>query len=149
MGNPPEYAWLLDNVSNYWSRWIHDTDAFKTLQYGGYYTSVVQPGPFPVSWTESAGLRIISINTLLYDSHNYLVSGDDPAGQWKWLENTLSSAAQNGQDLLVHSDQCRWISLDHWTYRFLLMFSCTRYLSWKWRGEWIIFSQIPGTCKQV
>ena len=49
---------------------------------GGYYT---------IEQTASK-LRIIAINTNLYSSQ---YEGDDPSGQWSWLESVLIKSHRN------------------------------------------------------
>lgn len=52
---------------------------------GGFYSQRV-----------SAGLRVVSLNTILYYGPNAVTqNATDPAGQFAWLERTLREAAQN------------------------------------------------------
>ena len=49
---------------------------------GGYYTELIKPG-----------MRLIGLNTNLYFVLNELVRGnEDPAGQFAWLDQTLTLA---------------------------------------------------------
>ena len=52
---------------------------------GGFYSQRVKPG-----------LRVISLNTILYYGPDKVTSNmTDPAGQYEWLEKTLEKAAQS------------------------------------------------------
>lgn len=52
---------------------------------GGFYSQLVKPG-----------LRVVSLNTILYYGPNEVTSNmTDPAGQFEWLEKTLQKAAQS------------------------------------------------------
>lgn len=52
---------------------------------GGFYSQLVKPG-----------LRVVSLNTILYYGPNKVTSNmTDPAGQFEWLEKTLQKAAQS------------------------------------------------------
>lgn len=52
---------------------------------GGFYSQLVKPG-----------LRVVSLNTILYYGPNKVTSNmTDPAGQFEWLQKTLQTAAQN------------------------------------------------------
>lgn len=51
---------------------------------GGFYSQQVKPG-----------LRVVSLNTILYYGPNEVTCNmTDPAGQFDWLEKTLLKAAQ-------------------------------------------------------
>lgn len=52
---------------------------------GGFYSQLVHPG-----------LRVVSLNTILYYGPNKATRNmTDPAGQFEWLEKTLQKAAQS------------------------------------------------------
>lgn len=52
---------------------------------GGFYSQLVKPG-----------LRLVSLNTILYYGPNKVTENmTDPAGQFLWLEKTLLKASQN------------------------------------------------------
>lgn len=52
---------------------------------GGFYSQLAKPG-----------LRVVSLNTILYYSPNNVTQNmTDPAGQFEWLEKTLEKAAEN------------------------------------------------------
>ncbi|XP_061609892.1 acid sphingomyelinase-like phosphodiesterase 3a [Phyllopteryx taeniolatus] len=75
-----------------WKPWLQD-DALKTLSQGGFYTQLVH-----------AGLRVVSVNSILYYGPDLATSNmSDPAGQFEWLEDTLSKADVNMEKVLVIS----------------------------------------------
>ena len=49
----------------------------------------------------SPTLRVMVANTNLYKSNNNAVSGDDPAGQFIWMEDTLGQARRNGEKVIL------------------------------------------------
>lgn len=60
---------------------------------GGFYSQLVKPG-----------LRVVSLNTILYYGPNKVSSNmTDPAGQFEWLENTLEKAAQSLEKVSTRS----------------------------------------------
>ena len=69
-----------------WTRWVGAGAEQATLAYGGYYTTLVQPG-----W------RVIALNSLYMDSNNLLDGGVDPAGQWAWVRAQLAGARTAGE----------------------------------------------------
>ncbi|XP_028296316.1 cyclic GMP-AMP phosphodiesterase SMPDL3A [Gouania willdenowi] len=73
-----------------WRDWLKD-DALLTLAEGGFYSQLVKPG-----------LRLLSVNTILYYGPNKAVgNGSDPAGQFLWLEKTLAGAAQRLEKVFI------------------------------------------------
>ncbi|AWP20405.1 putative acid sphingomyelinase-like phosphodiesterase 3a [Scophthalmus maximus] len=73
-----------------WKPWLHK-EALLTLSQGGFYSQLVKPG-----------LRVVSLNTILYYGPNKVSSNmTDPAGQFEWLENTLEKAAQSLEKVYV------------------------------------------------
>lgn len=58
---------------------------FDVFCEGGFYSQMVQPK-----------LRLISLNTILYYCPNKVtVNMSDPAGQFRWLQDTLEASAQS------------------------------------------------------
>lgn len=52
---------------------------------GGFYSQQVEPG-----------LRVVSLNTILYYGPNHATANaTDPAGQFDWLETTLQEAGRS------------------------------------------------------
>ncbi len=75
--NPPEWDWLFDNVADYWGQWVKD----KNLRRAGFYSQLIDKN-----------LRLISLNTLYYDSNNIFEVNKEADIQWRWFENTLENA---------------------------------------------------------
>lgn len=73
-----------------WRPWLQ-ADALMTLSQGGFYSQLVKPG-----------LRVVSLNTILYYGPNKAVGNhSDPAGQFDWLEVTLKKAAVNLEKVFI------------------------------------------------
>lgn len=73
-----------------WKPWLKP-EALLTLSQGGFYSQLAKPG-----------LRVISLNTILYYGPNKVTQNmTDPAGQFKWLEKTLEKAAQNLEKVYI------------------------------------------------
>eukprot|EP01027_Heterolobosea_sp_BB2_P017299 GEZU01024521.1.p1 GENE.GEZU01024521.1~~GEZU01024521.1.p1 ORF type:complete len:331 (+),score=104.42 GEZU01024521.1:157-1149(+) len=82
--------WLFGNVSQYWSRWLSE-EALETFKIGGYYTELIQPG-----------LRVVSLNTVFYYINDHKVTSlSDPAGQFAWMNQTLTAARQNKERVYI------------------------------------------------
>lgn len=63
----------------------HHGFVFFSHPAGGFYSQRVKPG-----------LRVISLNTILYYGPDKVTCNmTDPAGQYEWLEKTLEKAAQS------------------------------------------------------
>ncbi|XP_069688528.1 sphingomyelin phosphodiesterase-like isoform X2 [Periplaneta americana] len=85
--------WLYSLLAEEWSVWL-PPETKETILRGGYYTVLVKPG-----------FRIVTLNSnfcyilnwwLIYDSK-------DPAGQLKWLAETLLEAEKNGEKVHILS----------------------------------------------
>lgn len=77
-------------AAQFWKLWLHD-DALLTLSQGGFYSQLAKPG-----------LRVVSLNTILYYSPNNVTQNmTDPAGQFEWLEKTLEKAAENREKVYI------------------------------------------------
>uniref|UniRef100_A0A4W6F737 Sphingomyelin phosphodiesterase acid like 3A n=1 Tax=Lates calcarifer TaxID=8187 RepID=A0A4W6F737_LATCA len=73
-----------------WKPWLQ-AEALLTLSQGGFYSQLVKPG-----------LRLISLNTILYYGPNKVTENmTDPAGQFEWLEKTLEKAAQSLEKVYI------------------------------------------------
>ncbi|KAG7231728.1 hypothetical protein INR49_010459 [Caranx melampygus] len=58
---------------------------------GGFYSQRVRPG-----------LRLLSLNTVLYYSPDKVTANDsDPAGQFQWLESTLEEAGRSREKVYI------------------------------------------------
>ncbi|XP_064596445.1 acid sphingomyelinase-like phosphodiesterase 3b [Liolophura sinensis] len=77
-----------------WGVWVNDSNFRRTFRKGGYYSSLIRPG-----------LRLISLNTNLYYTRNRLALNftdmTDPAGQFKWLNDTLAAAVRTKEKVIV------------------------------------------------
>lgn len=64
-------------------------NVFKFVFIGGFYSQKV---------SGNLNLRIISLNTNLYYGPDIVtLNKSDPANQFEWLENTLTSSQQNNE----------------------------------------------------
>lgn len=73
-----------------WKPWLQP-EALLTLSQGGFYSQLARPG-----------LRIVSLNTILYYNPNKVTKNmTDPAGQFEWLEKTLEKAAQSLEKVYI------------------------------------------------
>lgn len=73
-----------------WKPWLKP-EALLTLSQGGFYSQLARPG-----------LRVVSLNTILYYSPNKVTKNmTDPAGQFEWLEKTLEEAAQSLEKVYI------------------------------------------------
>ncbi|XP_018598045.1 cyclic GMP-AMP phosphodiesterase SMPDL3A [Scleropages formosus] len=81
---------IYQAAADLWEPWLK-TEAIKTLRAGGFYSQLVQPG-----------LRVVSLNTNLYYSPNKVTTNmTDPAGQFRWLMETLESSRQNAEKVYI------------------------------------------------
>merc|ERR1712226_24255 len=88
---PGENYAVFTAAAEMWSDWIDTADAQQTFKRGGYYTKVMDSAP-------TTKLRAVIANTNLYYKNNKVTEGEtDPAGQYVWLEQTLSAARTAGE----------------------------------------------------
>ncbi|XP_008063389.1 acid sphingomyelinase-like phosphodiesterase 3a [Carlito syrichta] len=79
-------------VASLWKPWL-DEEALGTLRKGGFYSQKVPTNP---------SLRIVSLNTNLYYGPNAVTQNKtDPANQFEWLDDTLSSSRQNEEKVYI------------------------------------------------
>lgn len=70
---------------------------------GGFYSQLAKPG-----------LRVVSLNTILYYSPNNVTQNmTDPAGQFEWLEKTLEKAAENREKVYKFLLQTFFCHINH------------------------------------
>ncbi|XP_062571431.1 acid sphingomyelinase-like phosphodiesterase 3b [Saccostrea cucullata] len=68
-------------------------DTAKQFLTGGYYTTLIHPG-----------LRVMGLNTnLLYSQDKLTANSDDPAGQFQWMDNTLTKARTAKEKVIILS----------------------------------------------
>nr|XP_029487155.1 acid sphingomyelinase-like phosphodiesterase 3a [Oncorhynchus nerka] len=81
---------IYQAAAKLWEPWLKP-EALVTLREGGFYSQMVLPK-----------LRLISLNTILYYSPNKVtVNMSDPAGQFRWLQDTLEASAQSMEKVIV------------------------------------------------
>ncbi|KAM9355290.1 cyclic GMP-AMP phosphodiesterase SMPDL3A [Pholidichthys leucotaenia] len=77
-------------VAEFWKPWLQP-NALLTLSQGGFYSQLVK-----------SGLRIISLNTILYYGPNKVTENmTDPAGQFEWLEKTLENSSRSQEKVYI------------------------------------------------
>ncbi|XP_034017543.1 acid sphingomyelinase-like phosphodiesterase 3a [Thalassophryne amazonica] len=81
---------IYQAAAKLWEPWLH-ADALRTLAQGGFYSQLIMPG-----------LRLISLNTILYYGPNKVtVNMTDPAGQFDWLQETLQRAEKSLEKVFI------------------------------------------------
>ena len=95
---PPEITdekfssnWLYNELDSQWSKWL-PAEVSSTIRYGGYYTTLAQPG-----------LRIVSLNTNYCYTLNWwtLFNSHDPASSLIWLSQTLEKSERDGEKVHI------------------------------------------------
>ncbi|KAK7906703.1 hypothetical protein WMY93_015315 [Mugilogobius chulae] len=81
---------IYSAAARLWSPWLQE-GALQTFVKGGFYSQLLRPG-----------LRIVSLNTILYYGPNAAtLNSSDPAGQFQWLQGTLEGAERNQEQVYV------------------------------------------------
>lgn len=81
---------IYQAVAKLWAGWL-EPEALATLREGGFYSQLIRPH-----------LRLVSLNTILfYGPNNVTENMTDPAGQLKWLQNTLELSRQNMEKVYI------------------------------------------------
>lgn len=97
--NSTDAQWLYDLLSSTWSQWVGQKAAATTVKEFGAY-SVQHPGS-----ANHAQLRVISLSTNLYYTHNYWLYEEpmetDPSGQLAWLVSELDAAEKAGERVYI------------------------------------------------
>jgi len=90
---PPHEHFFYGNLSEMWKMWLpNDQENVETFVKGGYF-SMKAP---------SSDLQMLVLNTnLYYESNNLTKNEEDPAGQFKWLEDKLSAAKSASQKVVL------------------------------------------------
>ncbi|MEQ2299064.1 hypothetical protein AMECASPLE_011693 [Ameca splendens] len=89
---PPGPNSMYDKIAEMWQDWL-DQDSKETFKKGGYYTEKL---------LNRAGYRMLVLNTnLYYDQNKETLNVADPAGQFGWLEQTLTAAANNKEKVFI------------------------------------------------
>eukprot|EP00830_Metopus_es_P009422 TRINITY_DN1908_c0_g2_i1.p1 TRINITY_DN1908_c0_g2~~TRINITY_DN1908_c0_g2_i1.p1 ORF type:complete len:572 (+),score=59.52 TRINITY_DN1908_c0_g2_i1:43-1758(+) len=114
--NLTQERWLLDGTAEIWSSFF-DSNAKSQYLQTGYYTQLVPFAP---------KLRIIGLNSLLYEPNNFysIVNSTDPLGQIQWLSEVLAKAEKNQESVLVitHIPTCCDRGTDSSTSRMVTLF---------------------------
>eukprot|EP01132_Coremiostelium_polycephalum_P007564 gene7564-9299_t len=76
-------------LSVIWGNWIPDDQFANFTKFGSFS---VKPVP---------GLRVISLNTVLYSTKNKNTFDNDPCGQFQWLEDQFNEASMLGEQVYV------------------------------------------------
>ncbi|KAM4633590.1 cyclic GMP-AMP phosphodiesterase SMPDL3A [Polymixia lowei] len=88
--SPTSTNTIYQAAAKLWEPWLQP-EALLTLREGGFYSQLARPG-----------LRVVSLNTILYYSPNKVtVNMTDPAGQFQWLQTTLERAAQSLEKVFI------------------------------------------------
>eukprot|EP00388_Colpodella_angusta_P015827 GDKJ01039189.1.p1 GENE.GDKJ01039189.1~~GDKJ01039189.1.p1 ORF type:complete len:700 (-),score=192.94 GDKJ01039189.1:1366-3171(-) len=90
--------WLFDGLASYWTPLLRLSSAeeearvMETMKKGGYYSFIPRPG-----------LRVLSLNALLFSDRNMLVDdwSKDPSGHHSWLENEFALARANNEKVWI------------------------------------------------
>ena len=84
--------WLYDSIATEWRKFGLNPDSVETIRMHGYYTELLCPGH-----------RIIAINSNFCMDMNYMIllGTGDPGNQHQWLIDTLQSAEDNNEAVLL------------------------------------------------
>lgn len=91
---PPASDWFLSGHARIWERFIADAEAREMHEKKGYF-----------SFSVRKGLRLVVLNTQWQDPLNFFLyrngSDHDPAGQLKWLTETLTMSENLGEKVYI------------------------------------------------
>ncbi|XP_042355498.1 sphingomyelin phosphodiesterase [Plectropomus leopardus] len=101
-------AWLYDTMAKEWAPWLPE-QALKTLRYGGFYTSEIQPG-----------LRVVSLNMNFCAQENFwlMVNSTDPANQLQWLVHILQASEDKGEKVHIIGHIPPGLCLGSWSWNY-------------------------------
>nr|XP_061801179.1 sphingomyelin phosphodiesterase-like [Nerophis lumbriciformis] len=101
-------AWLYDTMADEWSPWLPE-QALKTLRYGGFYTTEIQPG-----------LRLVSLNMNFCARENFwlMVNSTDPANQLQWLVHVLQTSEDKGEKVHIIGHIPPGLCLSSWSWNY-------------------------------
>ncbi|XP_064200127.1 acid sphingomyelinase-like phosphodiesterase 3b [Anguilla rostrata] len=89
---PPEQNNIYARTAQLWQDWL-EPESRLTFRTGGYYTEEL---------LNRTGYRVLVLNTNLYYDQNKLTeSVEDPAGQFSWANQILTSAARNNEKVYI------------------------------------------------
>ncbi|XP_041844522.1 acid sphingomyelinase-like phosphodiesterase 3b [Melanotaenia boesemani] len=83
---------IYDQIAVMWQNWLNP-ESRETFKKGGYYTEKL---------LGRAGFRMLVLNTnLYYDQNKVTQNTDDPAGQFSWMDQILTEAANNKEKVYI------------------------------------------------
>ncbi|KAJ8289248.1 hypothetical protein COCON_G00019070 [Conger conger] len=89
---PAEQNNIYERTAQLWQDWL-EPDSQLTFRTGGYYTEKL---------LNRTGHRVLVLNTNLhYDQNKATETMDDPAGQFSWVDQILTSAASNNEKVYI------------------------------------------------
>ncbi|KAF7226859.1 acid sphingomyelinase-like phosphodiesterase 3b [Nothobranchius furzeri] len=89
---PPSANSIYDRVTEMWRDWLNPQSE-EMFRKGGFYTEKL---------LNRTGFRILVLNTnLYYDQNKVTQSTDDPAGQFSWMDWTLTEAANKSEKVYL------------------------------------------------
>ncbi|KAK6185874.1 hypothetical protein SNE40_008015 [Patella caerulea] len=87
----PNTSEIYQRIGEMWKDWINDTEQVEQFKNGGFY-----------SVKTKYGLRILGLNTNLYYTSNKVTTNlTDPAGQFAWLDQQLTTAKTNNEKVII------------------------------------------------
>ncbi|KAJ8290201.1 hypothetical protein GJAV_G00009870 [Gymnothorax javanicus] len=89
---PPEPNNIYNRTTELWQSWL-EPESRITFKTGGYYTEKL---------LNRTGYRVLVLNTnLYYDQNRKTEKMEDPAGQFNWADEVLTSAARNNEKVYI------------------------------------------------
>ncbi|KAG9328981.1 hypothetical protein JZ751_021841 [Albula glossodonta] len=89
---PPGPNSIYEQTTQLWQDWL-EPESLHTFRAGGFYTERL---------LNRTGFRVLVLNTnLYYDQNNHTKNMDDPAGQFSWADDILTSAASNNEKVYI------------------------------------------------
>ncbi|KAJ8405103.1 hypothetical protein AAFF_G00330240 [Aldrovandia affinis] len=89
---PPEQNVIYEQTTQLWQDWL-EPESQTTFSRGGFYTERL---------LNRTGYRVLILNTnLYYDQNKHTANIDDPAGQFSWADQILTSAASNNEKVYI------------------------------------------------
>ncbi|KAJ8340866.1 hypothetical protein SKAU_G00331570 [Synaphobranchus kaupii] len=89
---PPEQNNIYEQTTQLWQDWL-EPESQLTFRKGGYYTE---------NLLNRTGYRVLVLNTnLYYDQNQQTADMEDPAGQFSWANQILTSAASNNEKVYI------------------------------------------------
>ncbi|XP_029475040.1 acid sphingomyelinase-like phosphodiesterase 3b isoform X2 [Rhinatrema bivittatum] len=84
---------IYTKIAQLWAPWLNK-ESIVPFEQGAFYSEQLL--------NKSQGGRVIVLNTnLYYNTNNQTMSMEDPGGQFRWLEEELTSAANKGEKVYI------------------------------------------------